>query len=51
MAVKEEFDATVKEARVDFVGFGNPNAYLAAKFRYLKVEIWKWKKKIEKDEK
>nr|KAJ0219345.1 hypothetical protein LSAT_V11C300135580 [Lactuca sativa] len=40
---RDGFEQIVKEAWEKFMGYGNPDAYLAAKFRFLKNEIKKWR--------
>nr|KAJ0191688.1 hypothetical protein LSAT_V11C800406980 [Lactuca sativa] len=40
---KEGFDQLVSDAWYCFRGFGTPDAYLAAKFRFLKDKIKKWR--------
>lgn len=44
------FDNTVHMAWESFVGYGSPDSYLAAKLRYLKGGIKKWKKQSDKAE-
>lgn len=43
------FDLTVKKAWAEFHGYGNPDAYLAAKLRFLKNEIKILKKKSDEE--
>nr|KAJ0196777.1 hypothetical protein LSAT_V11C700381330 [Lactuca sativa] len=50
---KEGFDKLVIDSWSRFVGYGNPDAYLAAKLKFLKNVIRKWRKeacKIESKE-
>ncbi|XP_023741470.1 uncharacterized protein LOC111889557 [Lactuca sativa] len=49
--MKYGFDSTIKNVWSSFVGYGNPDAYLAAKLRYLKIEIKKWIRIVHNEEK
>lgn len=49
--LKDGFETTVKVAWINIVGFGEPDVYLGVKLKYLKEEVKKWKKNIEKTEK
>lgn len=40
---RDGFEQIIKEAQEKFRGYGNPDAYLAAKFQFLKNELKKWK--------
>lgn len=42
---KDGFDQIVFESWSKFVGFGTPDAYFAAKLKFLKAELRKWRAK------
>ena len=42
---RDGFEQIIKDSWERFNGYGNPDAYLAAKLRYLKNEIKKWRAK------
>lgn len=41
--LREGFDGVATSAWINFVGYGTPDMILAAKLRYLKKEIKKWR--------
>ncbi|XP_023764125.1 uncharacterized protein LOC111912612 [Lactuca sativa] len=48
--LKEGFDQLVIDTWSRFVGYGTPDAYLAAKLKFLKNAIRKWRKEVSKKE-
>lgn len=49
--LKDGFDQIVKDAWNQFVGYGTPDAYLVAKFGFLKESIKKWRRDASLTEK
>lgn len=49
--LREGFDQVVIDSWNNFRGYGTPDAYLAAKLRFLKESIKKWIRDVEQEEK